>query len=71
MPSAWNRLPIVGWLYAIIFNPVTYYRLDTAMMFRDSIRNAVNEVIDGLLTGQGLRALTEDQKRPSIRDLAG
>jgi hypothetical protein len=64
-------VPIVGWLYAIIFNPVTYYRLDTAMMFRDSIRYAVNEVIDGLLTGQGLRALTEDQKRPSIRDLAG
>lgn len=64
-------VPIVGWLYAIIFNPVTYYRLDTALMFRDSIRAAVNEVIDGLLAGQGLRALSEDQKRPSIRDLAG
>ena len=64
-------VPIVGWLYALIFNPVTYYRLDTALMFQDSIRAAVNEVIDGLLTGQGLRALSEDQKRPSIRDLAG
>lgn len=64
-------VPIVGWLYAIIFNPVTYYRLDTALMFQDSIRAAVNEVIDGVLTGQGLRALSEDQKRPSIRDLAG
>ena len=64
-------IPWVGYLYAIIFNPVTYYRLDTALMFQDSIRAAVNEVIDGLLTGQGLRALSEDQKRPSIRDLAG
>ncbi len=64
-------LPIVGRLYVLVFNPLTYYRQDTAMMFRDSIRSAVNEVIDGLLSGQGLRALTEDQKLPGIRDLAG
>lgn len=63
-------IPLIGWLYERLFNPLSYYRLDTALMFQESVRRAVNEVIDGLLTGQGLRALSEDQQRPTIRDLA-
>ncbi len=63
-------IPVLGWIYEKIFNPITYYSLDTALMFQESIRRAVNDVIDGLLDEKGLRALSEDQKRPSIRDLA-
>ena len=64
-------IPILGWIYEKIFNPITYYSLDTALMFQESVSRAVNEVIEGLLTGQGLRALSEDQLKPTIRDLAG
>lgn len=63
-------IPVLGWLYEKVFNPITYYSLDTALMFQESVRRAVNETIDGLLSGQGLRALTEEQKKPTIRDLA-
>ncbi len=63
-------IPILGWIYEKIFNPNTYYALDTALMFQESIRRAVNDVMDGLMSGQGLRALTEDQKKPTIRDLS-
>lgn len=63
-------IPILGWIYDKIFSPITYYSLDTALMFQESIRRAVNDVIDGLLSEQGLRALSEEQKRPTIRDLA-
>lgn len=63
-------IPILGWIYETVFNPITYYSLDTALMFQESVRRAVNEVIDGLLAGQGLRALSDDQKKPTIRDLA-
>jgi len=63
-------IPILGWIYEKVFNPITYYSLDTALMFQESVRRAVNDVIDGLLAGQGLRALSEDQKKPTIRDLA-
>src|SRR6185295_19159260 len=41
-------IPWIGYLYLVIFNQLTYYRLDTAIMFRDSIRSAVNEVLNGL-----------------------
>ena len=62
-------VPIIGWLYAKLFGTNTYYRHDTAMMFQESIRRAVNDVIGGLLDAKGLRALTEDQKKPTIREL--
>ena len=63
-------MPIIGWLYERLFNPQTYYRHDTALMFQESISRAVNQEIDSLLSSQGLRALTEDQKKPTMRDLA-
>ena len=63
-------IPVLGWIYEKIFSPITYYSLDTALMFQESIRRAVNEVIDGLMTDQGLKALTDDQKKPTIRDLS-
>lgn len=50
-------LPILGWLYALAFNPNTYYRLDTALMFRDSVRSAVEEVVNQVMEAKGLRAL--------------
>ena len=50
-------LPVIGRLYAFVFNPLTYYRLDTAMMFRDSIKSAVDEVIKELREEKGLRLL--------------
>jgi len=57
-------LPILGRLYVFVFNPLTYYRQDTAMMFRDSIRSAVNEVIHGVRQEKGLRGLGEDELQP-------
>lgn len=63
-------IPVVGWLYERFFDPMTYYTSDTALMFQEAVARAVGEVIDSLLSAQGLRALTEDDRKPSIRDLA-
>jgi hypothetical protein len=57
-------LPVIGRLYVFVFNPLTYYRLDTAMMFRDSVRSAVNEVINDLREQKGLRLLGDEELRP-------
>jgi hypothetical protein len=62
-------IPIIGWLYEKIFSPITYHSMDTAIMFQESVRRAVNEVIDGLVASQGLRALSEAERTPTIRDL--
>ncbi len=61
-------VPVLGYLYALLFNPVTYYRLDSAMMFRDSIRAAVNEVINEVREEKGLRLLGEEELLPNARN---
>lgn len=58
-------LPVLGYLYVFFFNPLTYYRQDTAMMFRDSIRAAVNEVINDARQEKGLRLLGDEDLRPN------
>lgn len=63
-------LPYVGWLYQLIFSPVTYYRMDTAIMFQESVRAAVMEMVEQVRNEHGLRALSEEEKRPRLRDLA-
>lgn len=63
-------IPLIGPLYERLFNPPTYYRLDTALMFQESVRNAVMEVIGELRNEKGLRALTDEEAKPRLRDLA-
>jgi len=57
--------PVIGPLYAKIFKPVTYYRLDTTYMFRDSMQAIVGEVVNGLREEKGLRLLEEEELEPS------
>ncbi len=54
-------MPLFGTFYARYLRPVTYYSLDTATMFQESVRRAINEEIDALRTAQGLRALRPDE----------
>ncbi len=67
--NAMLAIPIVGGIYRWLFAPVTYYRLDTAIMFRSAIHAAVQECIDGLMTAKGMRALQEDERKPIMREL--
>jgi hypothetical protein len=52
-------IPWVGYLYYVVFNPTAYHRLDTAMMFRDSIRSALKEALNSLREEKGLRPLDD------------
>lgn len=64
-------IPILGWVYERLFNPNTYFALDSALMFRESLRRAVSEAIDTGLSDQGLRILSESQKEPETLVLTG
>jgi hypothetical protein len=62
-------VPVIGAIYDRLFHPVTYYKMDTALMFQESVRRAVNEVLDGITTAKGLKALTEEEKKPTLTNL--
>lgn len=51
-----------------LMRPMTYYRYDTALMFQESIHNGVLEVIDQITHANGLRALTESERKPILGD---
>lgn len=61
------KLPYIGPFYEQFLRPLTYYRIDTAVMFRGVVHSSVLEVIDELTKTKGLRALTELERKPVMR----
>jgi hypothetical protein len=64
-------IPFFGTLYERIFKPVTYYKMDTAMMFQSAVHTAVLEVIDRLMSAKGIRAMSELERKPIMTGLYG
>jgi hypothetical protein len=61
-------IPVLGALWERFFLPPTYYRIDTALMFQGAVHGAVLEVVDGFTKANGIRALTDDERKPILRD---
>jgi hypothetical protein len=64
-------LPYVGFVFRLLAaaaKPLTYYRVDTALMFQAVTHGAVLEVLDGAVSATGVRALTSDERKPTMRD---
>jgi hypothetical protein len=62
-------IPFFGPLMELFLRRHTYYKADTALMFQESVRAAVNEVIDQMTSAKGIRALTDLEKKPILREL--
>jgi hypothetical protein len=61
---------IFGVIRPLFFPPkLTFYRYDTGEMFYTALQAAVHEVIDGLCSAQGVRLLTEAERKPIMRGL--
>lgn len=69
--AALAAMPLLGGLYERWVRPNTYYRRDTALMYRDAIHASVQEVIAEMTDSQGVRALSEAEKRPVLREFFG
>lgn len=62
------EIPVVGPFYEHLFRPVTYYKIDTALMFQSAVHSVVMEVIDAITKAQGLRTLSEAERKPLMRE---
>jgi len=67
-PSVLRLSPIIGWVTAL-FNRSTYFRLDTAGMFRAAAHAAVMETINGVTSAKGISTLSERERKPMMRGL--
>ncbi len=61
------NIPVLNLLVHWLAAPVTYFKIDTALMFQESVRAAVNEVIDEMIKAKGVRQMTELEKKPISR----
>jgi len=59
-------LPVIGPLYNAVFRPETYYKLDTIDMYQKAVHAAVLEVVDGVMSAKGLRALGPEERLPTL-----
>jgi hypothetical protein len=60
--------PVFGWMYVKLFGPFTYYKIDTKLMFQSAVHSAVLAAVDQVTASKGLRALTELERKPLLRE---
>jgi hypothetical protein len=63
-------IPLLGPALDRFLNPDTYYKLDTALMYQETVRRAMMEVLSSLQNEKGMRALSPEEQMPRLRDLA-
>jgi len=67
-------IPFIGvffaWLITRFIRPETYYKLDTANMFQQAIHASVLQVVDEVTSAKGLRALSELERKPILREFS-
>jgi len=68
LPGCIARIPGIGFLLRRFAKPLTYYSIDTAIMFQSAIHKAVQDVLDSATEAKGVRALTESERKPVMRD---
>lgn len=61
--------PYLGAIYEYFFDPETFYKEDTRIMYREMVHAAVLEAVDGTLQTKGLRALAPEDRQPTVRSL--
>ncbi len=66
--SLFSPFPVLSAIARALVKPWTYYRIDTAMMFQTATHSAVLEVVDSITTAQGIRGLTETERKPVMRE---
>lgn len=64
-------IPIFGALYNKLFNPFSYYKIDTAHMYQAAIHAAVVEAVDQITSENGVRGLTELERKPVMQSFVG
>ena len=61
-------IPFFGTLYERLFQPSTYYKTDTTLMFQSVVNSVVQDVVEQILSSKGLRPLTELERKPIMRE---
>ena len=62
------EIPLLGAILRRLFQPLTYYRIDTTLMFQQAIHASILEVVDEITKVKGIRPLSELERKPIMRE---
>jgi hypothetical protein len=62
-----TKVPFLNTALWMFVQPVTYFRTDTALMFQETVHQAVLEVMDQITCAQGNRSISQAERRPNMR----
>lgn len=63
------HIPVLGAIYEVFFHKETYYRVDTRLMFLESIDAIVKARVEAETSGKGVKLLTVKQHSPLLEGL--
>jgi hypothetical protein len=61
-------IPVINTIVLLFAPPFTHYRIDTALMFQTATHSAVLEVVDSITASQGIRGLSEAERKPVMSE---
>lgn len=67
--AALMRTPVLGPIYERFLRPLTYFRIDLALMYQESAHSAVLDAADALTSATGAKPLTGLERKPIMREL--
>lgn len=68
LAQMFSGFPVLSAIARAMVKPWTYYRIDTATMFRTATHQAVLEVVDEMISNQGIKALPEAERKPVMKE---
>jgi hypothetical protein len=63
-----SRVPVIGFFVRNVVKRMTYYKLDTAIMFQTLTHETVAGTLNAILNAKGKRALSDTERAPVMRD---
>jgi hypothetical protein len=69
LANALVALPGIGLLVERWLQPRTYYHIDTALMFQESIHTVLLGLVEELTSDQGIEPIPEHERKPSMKKL--
>ncbi len=61
-------IPVIGFLVRNFLKPITYFKVDTALMFQSVTHAVVTEALNAMLDGKGRQSLSDVERKPLMRD---
>lgn len=69
LDAAIMQVPVIAEIYERHLRKVTYYRIDSMLMYEQAVHAAVMEVLDEVTSEQGVASLSEADRKPIMRDV--